>query len=63
MKVLHDGSVVVFTPENEDDSFWANNLPLEGWQWLGRSFEVDHRIAESLIEAAIHDGLEVAPSG
>ena len=60
MKVRNDGSVVVFTPENDDDSLWADNLPLEGWQWLGRSFAVDHRLAGSLIEAAITDGLEVA---
>ena len=63
MQVLHDGTVVVFTPENEDDSHWADNLPLEGWQWLGRSFAVDQRIAGSLIEAAIHDGLDVAHHG
>ena len=60
MKVRNDGSVVVFTPENDDDSLWADNLPLEGWQWLGRYFAVDHRLAGSLIEAAITDGLEVA---
>ena len=56
MKVRNDGSVVVFTPENDDDSLWADNLPLENWQWLA----IDHRLAGSLIEAAITDGIEVA---
>lgn len=54
MKVRNDGTVVVFTPENEDDSFWAG-------QWLGHSFAGDHRLAGSLIEAAIADGIQVAP--
>ena len=38
---------------------WVDeNVQLEGWQWLGDGFGVDHHYVEALVEGMIGDGLE-----
>jgi hypothetical protein len=54
-------SVVMFQPVTEEAKQWVDdNLELEGWQWLGPAFAVDHRMVEHLIDGMEADGLTVA---
>jgi hypothetical protein len=56
MIIKNDGSVVLFTPEGDFEYEWMMlNLETEGWQWLGKSLVVDHRMAQGLT-----DGIEDA---
>jgi hypothetical protein len=36
------------------------NLALEGWQWMGASFAVEHRFVANLVNGMRADGLRVA---
>lgn len=58
--VVDHGSIVQFffnTPEAKE--FIDNNVELEGWQFMGKSFNVDHRYAEGLINGIMNDGLTI----
>jgi hypothetical protein len=54
------GSIFMFTPISKLAREWVEeHLRLEGWQWLGASFAVEHRFARSLAEGMAEDGLVV----
>lgn len=54
-RAIHHGSITTFEPMNAEAKAWVHeHVALEGWQWLGHSFGVDHRSAQGLI-AAIED--------
>jgi hypothetical protein len=39
---------------------WADEyLDTEGWQWMGNTLWVDHRVAPNLVRLAGHHGLSV----
>lgn len=59
--IYDDGSVVLFTPETESaQTFSEDEMGLESWQWLGRSFAVDHRVASDLVAGLELAGFEVS---
>lgn len=59
--VRDEGTVVVFRPATDAAKEWvAENIVSEPWQWLGGRLAVDHRYADSIIQSAAYDGLEVA---
>lgn len=54
------GTIFMFTPITTLAQEWVrDHLSLEGWQWLGASFAVDHRFARPLAEGMAEDGLLV----
>lgn len=56
-QIVDHGSVVMFTPLNLDaHTFAQNELEIEGWQWTGDGFAVDHRVALGLHELLIDSG-------
>lgn len=60
MNVKNDGSVVLFTPEGDFEYEWMMlNLETEGWQWLGKSLVVDHRMADDLYEVIAEAGFVI----
>lgn len=56
MKVQYDGTVVLFTPEKEEERTWLEtNVSSEPWQWPYRdALVVDHRYADEL-SAGVQD--------
>lgn len=55
------GTVFMFTPITRLAHEWVvEHLALDGWQWLGASFAVDHRFARPLADGMAADGLRVA---
>ena len=60
IKVENHGSIILFTPLTTKAKRWVNeNLPLESWQWLGKSFAVEPRYADDLVSGMQNDGLKV----
>ena len=58
--VEYHGSLISFTPLNLDaQTFCDTELQIEGWQWMGDSFAVDHRIALGLRETLIDAGFSL----
>lgn len=54
------GTVFMFTPLSEAaKDFVRDELEVEGWQWLGDSFGVDHRTANSLYELLSETGFSI----
>ncbi len=54
------GNQFMFCPATEAAKAWVNeHVQLEGWQWLGNAFAVDHRYAGELVEAMQEAGLVV----
>lgn len=46
------GSIWLFEPVTESaKNFTGTDLQVESWQWLGKAFGVDARIAGQLIES------------
>jgi hypothetical protein len=51
------GTVWTFEPQTEGAKrFVRTDLDVQGWQWLGQSFGVDHRLANDLIAALESEG-------
>lgn len=51
------GSIWTFEPKTESaKSFVRTDLDVQGWQWLGHFFGVDHRVANDLIAALEVEG-------
>ncbi|MCY2927544.1 MAG: hypothetical protein NT031_19315 [Planctomycetota bacterium] len=60
INVDDEGSVFLFSPITPLAREWvATNLSLEGWQWLGRAFAVEHRFVAPIVEGMMNDGLRV----
>jgi|TARA_R110000824_G_scaffold155073_1_gene327289 hypothetical protein len=58
--VNDQGSIILFTPKSDACKEWIeDNVQLEGWQWLGGGFGVDHSYADSLIDGLQAEGFEV----
>jgi hypothetical protein len=58
--VENHGSVWLLTPETTDARNWVDeNVALEPWQWLGRSFAVEPRLLDQLVEGIQAEGLSV----
>jgi len=61
INVDDEGSVFLFTPVTKLAREWvAQHLSLEGWQWMGHSFGVEHRFVAPIVEGMLADGLRVA---
>ena len=55
--IIDSGSLVGFTPLNDNARQWMNdNVESESWQWLGRSLQVDHRMAQGLVDLIEEEG-------
>jgi hypothetical protein len=51
------GTVWTFEPKTESAKrFVGTDLDVQGWQWLGPAFGVDHRLANDLIAALEGEG-------
>lgn len=49
--ISNEGTIISFQPVSQAAKDWvAENVHLESWQWLGDTFNVDHRYAGDLIE-------------
>lgn len=58
--VQNHGSIWLFQPVSEQAKELAqNDMGLEDWQWLGKSFSVDHRPAHALVQQLQDEGYEV----
>ena len=54
------GNIWTFEPATEAaKEFTAADLDVQGWQWLGPAFGVDHRLANDLVAALENEGFEV----
>jgi hypothetical protein len=59
-QVSNQGTVWQFIPNTEAAfDFLDEHVALEPWQWLGRTFAVDARLAEGLVYGIIDHGLTV----
>jgi hypothetical protein len=59
-RIEDQGTIVLVTPLTEGAREWVDaNVQLEGWQWLGGSFAVDHRMAQALIDGIEDEGFAV----
>jgi hypothetical protein len=60
LTVRNEGTIVQIIPNTLLARNWiSENVQSEGWQWLGMTLCVDHRMAGPLLEGAILDGLTV----
>lgn len=60
VEVSGSGTMYLVTPLTDAAKQWVEeNVPLESWQWLGRSFGVEHRYIGNLVEGMLGDGLNV----
>lgn len=58
--VANHGSVVMVEPRSEDAKEWVEeNVPLEDWQWMGRSFAVEPRMLDDLVMGMREEGFRV----
>jgi hypothetical protein len=58
--VRPQGSIWTFEPLTERaKNFTATDLDVQGWQWLGPVFGVDHRPANDLVTALQDEGFVV----
>jgi hypothetical protein len=54
------GSVWTFEPVSETAKTFTNaELQVEGWQWVGKAFGVDHSVAQNLLTALEDEGFVV----
>lgn len=54
--IVNQGSVWTFEPVTEAAKEFAATLGLEGWQWLGKAFGLDARIAGQLMDDLYSEG-------
>jgi hypothetical protein len=55
--VANHGSIWQFTPVTERAICFAETeLGLEEWQWMGKTFCIDHRPARDLVESLADEG-------
>lgn len=60
-RVHSHGSIWTFEPVTEAaKDFTATDLDVQGWQWLGPVFGVDHRLASDLVTALEEEGFVLA---
>ena len=60
--VANEGTVWQFLPLTRKGKAWVEeNLNLQSWQWLGKTFSVEHRYGESIVNGMRGDGLVVGP--
>lgn len=58
VSVTDNGSVVGFTPNTTEAKSWFNeNVQSEGWQWMGQTLWVDHRMAGDLMAGLEGEGM------
>lgn len=63
IEITNHGSIVGFRGLSEaGKTFLRDEVSSEGWQWLGDSLNVDHRMAEGLVEAIQNEGLNIVGS-
>jgi hypothetical protein len=56
--IIDQGTLVGFNPRTEEAKQWfADNVTSEGWQWMGSTLWVDHRMAGPLIDGLAREGL------
>jgi hypothetical protein len=54
------GTVWKFTPLTTQAKLFADELPLERWQWQGQGFVVDHRFGREFTQQLEQEGFRVA---
>lgn len=58
--VTNEGTIFLFEPRTEAAREWVReHVQLEGWQWFGPAFCVEHRFALDLAQGMTDDGLVV----
>ena len=63
VRVRNEGNIWMVEPVSKEAKDWVNqNVNLEGWQWLGRSFAVDQHMIEDLMNGMEHEGLVIEES-
>jgi len=61
IKISNHGNVFMVEPVSKKAQKWVkSHLVLESWQWLGKSFAVEHGCIVALAEGMTMDGLRVA---
>ena len=54
------GTVWTFEPQTDTaKGFVRTDLEVQGWQWLGPAFGVDHRLANDLVAALEGEGFSI----
>ena len=60
--VSNMGTIWRFFPQTPNAlAFAQHDLGLEPWQWLGETFNVEHRIGPELLRAIVEEGWVCAP--
>jgi hypothetical protein len=57
MRIGDQGSIVLFTPETDEEKTWIDENVDPDAQWLGRSLVVEHRYADDLTAGMASDGI------
>jgi hypothetical protein len=58
VSITDHGSVVGFTPLTPEAKTWFDkNVASEGWQWMGSTLYVDHRMADDLAAGLENEGM------
>lgn len=54
------GSVVMIEPVSDEAKAWVDEkVAIESWQWMGKAFAAEPRMAADLADAIAEEGLEV----
>ena len=58
-KVRNAGIVWTFEPLSDNAKEFASGIGLEGWQWMGKTFVLDARIADNFLTNLEAEGFEI----
>jgi len=59
-RVQNEGSIFLVEPVSQAAKTWtAEHVQLEGWQWFGPSFAVEHGYIGCLCEGIMADNLTI----
>lgn len=58
IQVSNHGTVIGFTPLDEEGRSFLADVGAEAWQFLGSTLVLDHRVAHDFITLAKEEGIE-----
>lgn len=58
--ITNHGSIVMIAPLTPAaQEWWDENVPTEGWQWMGGACAVEPRCVEALVEGLQEEGFTI----
>ena len=58
IQVHNHGSVLGFTPLDQEATDFLRYVHTEAWQWMGDTLWIDHRPARAFVAQACEEGVE-----